>query len=284
MRLNKFCGGVLALATFLGACAAPSSHEAGENRRIVALVPAYAADLFAMGAGDRVVGVSKFSDRVPGAAALPKVADFATVDTERIVALRADRIVGIPAQAREVESLKRAGIPVTLISDDRFDDIFAAIATLGDLSHHRAQADALAAKLRARTAQLESSTKTFARRPRVFVVLGTGPIWTAGRGSFIETLIERAGGRNAAHDLAQPWGQYSEEALLRSQPDALVAGPEVHLEDVLGREPWRSLRAVRERRIFSIPDRATIDALYQPGPTYNEGLHWLIERLSAIAR
>lgn len=283
MRLNKF-GVVLVLATFLAACAGSSPRSTSENRRIVTLVPAYAADLFAIGAGDRVVGVSKFSERVRGAAALPQVADFSTVDTERIVALHADRVVGIPAQAREVASLERAGIAVTLIPDDRFDDIFTAIATFGDLTGRRDAANDLAGRLRARTAELERTTRSFTRHPSVFVVLGTGPIWTAGHGSFIGSLIERAGGRNAASDLAQPWGEYSEEALLRRQPDALVAGPEVHLNDVLGREPWRSLRAVKLHHVFVLGDRATVDALYQPGPNYNEGLRWLIERLSAIAR
>lgn len=283
MRLNKL-GGVLVLATFLAACAGSSPRSGSENRRIVTLVPAYAADLFAIGAGDRVVGVSKFSERVPGAAALPKVADFSTVDTERIVALHADRVVGIPAQAREVAALERAGIAVTLIPDDRFDDIFAAIATFGDLTGRRDAANELARRLRSRTAELERRTRSFTHHPSVFVVLGTGPIWTAGRGSFIGSLIERAGGRNAASDLAQPWGEYSEEALLRRQPDALVAGPEVHLNDVLTREPWRSLRAVKLHHVFVLRDRSTVDALYQPGPQYNEGLSWLIERLSAIAR
>lgn len=283
MQLNKVLCAALVAATFLAACASPSPQSV-ESRRIVTLVPAFGADLFAIGAGDRLVGVSKFTRSVPAAAALPKVADFASVDTEKIVALRADRAIGIPAQTRELESVRHAGIAVTVLRDDTYDDIFTAIAALGELSDHRAQAGALAARLRAQTVALQARTKTFARRPSVFVVLGTGPIWTAGKGSFVESLIERAGGRNAAHDLSIPWGQYSEEALLRAQPDALVAGPEVHLDQALTREPWRSLRAVREHHVFLLNDRATLDAFYQPGPNYNEGLRWLIERLSTIAR
>ena len=283
VAVNRFAL-CLVFATFLAACSSAAPQQTAQNQRIVALVPSLATDLFAIGAGDRVVGVSKFTDNIPAAAALPKVADFSSVDTERIIALHADRAIGIPSQAKLAAPLQRAGIPVTLIRDDTYDDIFTTINRLGDLTDRQAQAHALVGKLRAETATLQKQTASFKRKPSVFIILGTGPIWTAGRGSFIETLIERAGGTNAAHDLEQPWGQYSEEALLRAQPDALIAGPEVQLQTVIGREPWRSLHAVRNGHVFILKDRATVNALYQPGPNYNEGLHWLIERLTAIAR
>lgn len=265
----------LALAVALAGSAAPP--------RLVAIVPSMADDLFAIGAGPQVVGVSRFVDDVAAAKNVPVVADFQSVDVERIVALHPDVVVGMPSQAAMVAGLRRAGIRVVLIPDDSYEDIFTDLRTLGDLSGRRPQAEALIARLQHETAQLRARAERFAYRPSVFYVVGTGPIWTVGRGSYIATLLEFAGGRNAAAGLTTPWGQYSEEALLRAQPDAVIAGRDTPISGVLAREPWRSLRAVREQHVFTPEDARIDDALNRPGPNYNEGLRWLIERLSPLS-
>jgi len=266
---------ILILGLFIGLLGANSAP------RIVALVPSFGDDLFAIGAA-HVVGVCKFTDETPQERAIPVVADFQSVDTERIVALRPDVVVGTPNQAPLVASLKRAGLRVVLIKDDTYDDIFTDVQVLGDLSGRRSAAAALASRLRAETAQLHAKAMRFTYHPRVFFALGSGPIWTAGRDSYLGTLLRLAGARNVADDLATPWGEYSAEALLRAQPDAIVAGHDTDLASVTGREPWRSLSAVRNGNLF-IPDQRTTDALYRPGPHYNEGLRWLIERLSPLS-
>lgn len=254
--------------------AAPAPHP-----RIVALMPSLVEDFFAVGAGAHVVGVSAYSD-FAGAKGLPVVADFSSVDAEKIVSLHPDVVVGIPAQARLVEPLKRAGIRVLLLPDDGYADIFSNLAAAGDLSGHAREADALTSKLAAETKEIRTQTYSFKRRPSVFVVLGTGPIWTAGKKSYIATLISLAGGRNAAGDLDASYGQYSPEALLRDQPDAIVTDPSVRLDAVLQNEPWRSLNAVRLKHVFTVDPAAMLE---RPGPNYNEGLRWLVERLTPLA-
>ena len=267
----------------LVACAAPAQHPnvAPAERRFVVLVPSLAEDLFAIGAGSRVVGVSQFTDVAPPS--IPRVADFQSVATERIVALHPDVVVALPSQDRMLQPLRHAGMNVELIPDDTYDDIFTDIRTLGDLSGRNAEAQDEIAKLKSQTAQLQLLAQTFHRRPSVFFALGTGPIWTAGPESYIGHLIELAGGTDAAQ-ISQPWGQYSEEALVRAQPDAIFSANEVHLRAVLSSEPWRSLHAVREGHVFTITDSTIVNALYRPGPRYNEGLRWLIERLTPLAR
>jgi len=275
----------LLLAAGLAACAAPSrapSEPAAAGRpasRVVALVPSLGDDLFAIGAGPAVVGVSAYTD-VPAARDVPRVSDSSSVDAEKIVALRPDLVVGIPAQARGVEALQRAGVRVVLLRDDRYEDIFTDLARLGELTGRSSQAAATIARLRARTAQLQARTRSFKRKPSVFVTFGTGPIWTAGSGSYVSELIELAGGRNAAGDLRQAWGEYGAESLLRAQPDVIVTDPSVHLESALGREPWRSLRAVREGRVYVVKPASILE---QPGTHYTEGLQWLIDRLAPLA-
>ncbi len=242
-------------------------------RRIVSLVPSLTEDLFAVGAGSSVVGVSQYTDYPPEAKRLPQVASFAAINAERVVALHADLAVGIPAQDRLAGDLRRAGIRVELIRDDTFADIFTDLATVGDLTAHTVEARALIARLHARTAALTRSVKRRARKPSVFVVLGVAPVYTVGRGSYIATLIEMAGGRNAAGDVNAPYARYSAEALVARQPDLLVVDPDVRLSDVLSQPPWNALRAVREHRVYTLPDAAILE---RPGPRYNDGLAWLI--------
>ncbi len=121
----------------------------------------------------------------------------------------------------------------------------------------------------------------FAHRPRVFVALGTGPIWTVGPQSYIATLIRLAGGTDAVTSLPSAYAQYSAESLLALQPDVIITDPEVHLASVLNREPWRSLRAVREHHVYLVDPPAI---LQRPGPRYTQGLAWLIEHLRASLR
>ena len=96
----------------------PSPH------RIVALAPSLVEDLFALGLGERVVGVSIYADYPPAARRLPIVAEAASIDSERIVALRPELVVGLAAQAGLVAPLRRAGLRVILLPDDAYEDIF----------------------------------------------------------------------------------------------------------------------------------------------------------------
>jgi ABC-type Fe3+-hydroxamate transport system substrate-binding protein len=243
------------------------------------MMPFVADDLYAIGAGSQLVAVSSFTDD-PRARGLPRVADFTSVDAERIVALHPDVAVGISAQARLVDPLRRAGIDVVLLHDDAFTDIFTNLRAVGTLTGHAKEAAATIERLQQTTAQLHARTRAFTRRPSVFIVLGSGPIWTAGRSSYIATLIGLAGGSNAAADLHAAYGQYSAEALLRTQPEVLVTDPAIRLDAVLDREPWRSLRAVRLRHVYTVVPAAIIE---RPGPQYNEGIRWLVERLTPLA-
>jgi ABC-type Fe3+-hydroxamate transport system substrate-binding protein len=251
--------------------------------RIVTLIPSFAEDVCAVGACPQLVGVSKFSGDIPGASAKPVVGDFASVDAERIIALHPDVVVAIASQMHLVAPLQRAGIRVIFLADDTYDDIFTDLQMLGQLTGHSAQAHAKIVALKRETARLHATIAHRAYRPSVFIALGTGPIWTVGPSSYIARLIELAGGRNAAADLPSAWGEYSDEALIRAQPDVIIAGEDTNIAPVQTREPWRSLRAVREGQVFAISDPRVENALFRPGPQYNEGLRWLIERLSSLS-
>jgi iron complex transport system substrate-binding protein len=274
VSIRRFAA-LLALAALVGAAPA--------RTRIVVLVPSLAEDAVAIGAGAQVVGVSRYTNDVPGVAGAAIVADFQSVDTEKIVALAPDAVIGIPSQARLTAQLAHAGIRVILMPDDSYDDIFTDIRRIGEVTGHAPAANRLILRLQRETQALHASVMRRKYHPSVFITLGTGPIWTAGAPSYLSRLIELAGGRNAADDLSVPWGAYSEEALLHAQPDAIVSGYETNLRDVENREPWRSLHAVREGHVCVITDQRIANALFRPGPRYIEGLRWLIARLSSLS-
>ncbi len=114
---------------------------------------------------------------------MPRVADATSVDAEAIVALHPTVVVGIPAQSRFTEPLRRAGVRVVLLPDDTYEAIFTNLERIGALTGREREAAATVRRLQHETAELHAQTRGFARRPSVFVVLGNGPIWTAGAGS-----------------------------------------------------------------------------------------------------
>jgi iron complex transport system substrate-binding protein len=268
-----------ALLAALSACsttAQPARHATGAPR-IVTLMPVFAQDLCALGAGAQLAGVSQYSEDARCARGLPQVNDFASVDTEKIISLHPDFVVAIPAQRTLTVALARAGVRVVYLPDDSFHDIFSNVYALGRLSRH--DPSSLVARLRERTRALQAS-EHFTKRMRVFVALQAQPIWTVGPQSYISTLLQLAGARNAVTALPRAYAQYSAEALIRLQPDAIVTSSDTHLADLFGREPWRSLRAVRDGHVFVLGDASLLET---PGPSYNEGLAWLIERLRSLS-
>jgi ABC-type Fe3+-hydroxamate transport system substrate-binding protein len=260
----------LALTVTLAFCPA-AVHAEQPAGRIVSLVPSLTEDLFALGVGSRLVAVSEYTDYPKAAKSLPRVASFTSVDSERIVALHPDLVVGILSQAAMTAALTRANLHVVLFRDDTLDDIYTTIDRLGRLVGRTHEANVLVRSLRNETMRLQQTVDR-SRRPSVFVVLDIAPIYTVGRRSYINTLITMAGGRNAAN-LGRAYGRYSAETLLMRQPDVIIADPLVNLAAVIDREPWRSLRAVRRGEVAYIPDPGI---LLHPGPRYNEGLRWLI--------
>jgi iron complex transport system substrate-binding protein len=252
--------------------------HAGPSQRIVSLMPSFTEDLCAIGAGKQIVGVSEYGN-IGCAKDVPTIGNFSSIDAERVVQLHPDIVIGIPSQRTMTRSLSAAGIPVAFLPDDSLDNLFEAIVGLGRISGRTAEAKQLVASLQLKTQSLQRS-EHFKRRPSVFFVEQGAPIWTVGPQSYIAALIDIAGGRNAVRSLPQAYAQYSPEALVRLQPDAIVATDDAHLDALLDREPWRSLRAVREHRVFILSDS---DILVRPGPRYNEGLAWLIERLRPLA-
>ena len=197
----------LALVAALGTsgCTAATPAHVDLPRRIVSLIPSLTEDLFAVGAGPLVVGVSQYTDFPRAATTLPVVATFASADVERIVRLQPDIVVGIPSQSASAAAVRKTGIRTVLLDDDTFEDIFRDLEALGLLTGRDDAAHGLTDRLRARTTALMRTVRKRAHPLRAFVVLGVAPIFTVGDASYIAKLIELAGGTNGRAVAPRLW-------------------------------------------------------------------------------
>ncbi|MBD5636171.1 MAG: ABC transporter substrate-binding protein, partial [Candidatus Eremiobacteraeota bacterium] len=148
LRLASLGFAFLMLVASLTGTALGSQAVALRAVRIVSLIPSLTEDLFAIGAGPNVVGVSQYTDFPAAAKKLPQVASFTSLDAERIVRLHPDLVIGIPAQARLTADVARAGLRIELIGDETYDDIFTSLARLGALTGREREARALTHRLR----------------------------------------------------------------------------------------------------------------------------------------
>ncbi|TAM85604.1 hypothetical protein EPN42_14785 [bacterium] len=282
MKRMAVLAAVLAL-TVVG-CArqapAPNVYADEQHKRIVSLAPSLTEELFAIGAGEQVVGTSAYTAYPPQARAVPVIDAASWINTEKILALRPDFVVGLPSDAARTRGLERAKVPAFLMKDDRYEDIYATLGELGVLTGRVDAAGNVEQRLRSRVGELKKKGAAFRVRPRLFVVLDVSPIYTVGRGSYIDSLLVMAGARNVVENRL-PYPNYSAERLLADQPDALIVAAEVNVKPLLARPPWSDLRAVRKGRVYQVPPNVGLEV---PGPRVAEGLAWLVrvvERLQS---
>jgi iron complex transport system substrate-binding protein len=243
-----------------------------EPRRIVSLAPSLTEILFALGAGDRVAGVTSYCDYPPEARLKESVGDTLKPSVERIVALKADLVIVSTASQVEafVQKLEELGIPVYVSNPRSLEGVLESIDKVGELIDAADNARQLTDRLRGRISSIESRASEQASRS-VLVILGTEPLITAGAASFINDLVNRAGGRSISADVRGDYPQYSLETAVAKQPEVifLQAGGNV-LPERLGETP-----AAAAGRVYRLDD----DLLLRPGPRVVDGLEQMAARI-----
>ena len=252
---------------------AHAQAPAARPPRIVSLIPATTEMLFAMGAGDRLVGVGTY-DRFPAEVArLPRVGGLIDPDTERILALRPDLVIVYNTQVELKQRLDRARLPYFSYEHRALPDIMTTVRVLGERvgAGERAQAvaDEMDHALAAVSASVAGQT-----RPRALLVFGRQPgtlrsVNASGGYGFLADLLNIAGAENVFNDIKQQSVQASTEMILARRPDVIVelkygaAAPGLDVAREL--EPWTALAsvpAVRNKRLYLL----TGDEFVVPGP------------------
>lgn len=193
-----------------------------EPRRIVSLAPALTEILFALGAGDRLVGTAEFSNFPPEAAKVPVVGALAG-DLERILARRPDLVVATTEgnDRRVVESLERLGTPVWVADAKDLSGVILSIERLGAAVGRGEEGRRIAREMRRRVAAVEALPAP-RPAPRVAWVVWPDPLVVAGAGSFLDDLVRRGGGMNAFGDVDRPWPTVGREELAARRPDVVL--------------------------------------------------------------
>jgi iron complex transport system substrate-binding protein len=249
---------------------------------VVSLAPSNTEILYAIGAGDLVIGRDELSDFPEEAKAVESVGgSMGDFNTEAILALQPDLVLASELNAPElVKSIEDLGITVySLPNPKTFEDLYKNLETVATLTGH--DATELIDSLKARVAAVDEKIAPLSSRIPVFYELdGTDPLkpWTSGPGTFIDMLITRAGGYNVGATLEGDWAQISSEELVKADPQVILLGDALYgvtVESVAARTGWDSITAVKNNAIYPFnPDIAT-----RPGPRLVDALEELAKLL-----
>ncbi len=226
--------------------------------------------LFALGVGEKIVGVTDYCDYPAEAKQRPKIGGFINPSFDDIVQLEPDLVIatadGNPPELRT--KLGRMGVPVFVINPKSFTEVMITIQRLGDLLNVSAPAARLVHTLQDRIRGVEQRVH-HRSRVKAFLVLAQNPLMTANDQTVFGSLVMAAGGINVAGSSPIRYPRYSWEALLLEDPEVLIFADEER--PALSSKRWRQLSAVQKGRVCSIP----VDLLERPGPRLVEGLELL---------
>lgn len=238
--------------------------------RIASISPAETEILFALGLGDRIVAVSDYCNYPEEALALPKLGGVYDPNIEAILAAEADLIVGgLSLQGEPAEAIR--GLGQTLYRSDQqyISDIFEVIATIGLITDHQVEAEALIASMKAEMDRVTAAVADLPEEERKKVFVEFAPGFTVGQGEYMHELIELAGGYNIAGDVTG-WTHIDEEKVIADNPDVIFYAEglidfDTNLpmdELIVNRPGWESINAVRNGQLYGLDE----DELSRPGP------------------
>jgi iron complex transport system substrate-binding protein len=247
--------------------------------RLVSLAPNITETLFALGAGDEVVGVTNYCNYPPAALTKPKVGDFVNPSIETIVALKPDLVLmEYWRSSKTARRLAQLGIPFTeTVSPMSLQEVYQLIDQVGKSVRREAEAERLIAKMKRRIEAVRARTSRFPYHPSVYVEIDP-PSWTVGKGSYTSEAIALAGGRNLFDDLDRPASLVSKEEVVKRDPDVILSFW-AKADQIRSRPGWESIKAVREGRIIDDFNR---DLLSRGSPRLVEGIERLADRLEAL--
>jgi len=240
--------------------------------RIISLAPSITETLFALGAGDRIAGVTTYCDHPPEATAKEKVGDTLKPNIEKIVALKADLVIVSTSSQLEqyVRRLEDLNVPVYISNPRNIDQVIESISRIGLLIGSEDQARTLESEMRVRISRIAGRLQGSAR-PSVFFLLGSEPLITVGKGTFLDDLIRRAGGESISGDVAGDYPQFSLETAVSRKPEVIfIQFDEKELPARLRKTP-----AGENGRVYHLND----DLVSRPGPRIVDGLEQMAAKI-----
>jgi len=238
--------------------------------RILALSPHACEILYAIGAGDDVVGAVDYCDYPEPVIDVPRIGSYTGINLEAALRLKPTMAV-ISATSRQKEQLQTLGIRVIRSAPQSVDDVLADIRRLGRLTGHARQAEAVAVNIQQRLNRL---ARTSSRQPeKVFYEVWHDPLQTVGGTGFINDLLQRAGLKNVFASIALETPRINIEAVLHAAPEIIII-PSEHRDVAARKRFWKQWLGDKIRFIVVNPD-----LMHRPGPRVIDGMEALQQAL-----
>lgn len=255
-------------------------------RRIVCLTAETTEIVYALGAGDRVVGVPGTATRPPEARAKPKVGGFTTFRLDRILALEPDLVLAFSDLQKDiVRDLVGTGIPVFVANQRSFEEILETILMIGGLIGREAEARALIQDMRDEVKQIREFSSVWPARPRVYFEEWPDPLIAGIR--WVSELVELAGGQDIFPELRERSSAAERVVdpaeVVRRDPQIIVAswcGKKMDRDAVRSRPGWEAISAIKEDQLYELEGADILS----PGPSVLVGLRQLHEVIQSFIR
>lgn len=253
-----------------------------QPEKIVSLAPSNTEILFALELEDEIVGVTESCDYPEEALETKNIGTITEPNLEEIIQLEPDLVVAASINSQEIiDRLEEVGITVLAFDPKSVDEVITTINQIGRVTGQNNTAEELAGNMEARKEKVENKVnENLEERPTVFYEIWNDPLTTAGPDTFIDNLIELAGGENIARDAEEEWPQYSMEVLLEKNPEVYLSTghsgeEEVTEESIAERDNYDQITAIKEGRIAIFDE----DIVNRGGPRIIEGLEEIAEAL-----
>lgn len=244
--------------------------------RIISLAPSNTEILYALGLGEKVVGVTSYDDYPAEALEVEKIGDFNGINLEKIVELQPDLVVNYgPGNEEENARLEEAGINYVGFEPESIDAVIDTITRIGQLTGASDQAKILADEMSIKRDEILSKIEG-AESKTVFYEIWHEPLMAAGTGSFMDELMTMAGGENIAKDAEGEYPQFDLEQLVERNPEVYLTSadlPEKTVESIIARPGFENIEAIMNGNVYVLD----ANIMSRPGPR-------IIEALEIIAK
>jgi iron complex transport system substrate-binding protein len=193
-------------------------------QKIISLAPNITEILFALGLGEKIVGVTRYCDFPEDAIKKEKIGGLVDPNPEKIIALNPDLIMGFRGNPlRTLERLRNLSLPLFVLdTGTTIESLFPLIKKIGRITHAEKRAELFAQSLRARYENILTSLQSVRHEPKVFLSLHGMGLWTCGSESFLNDLVHKARGVNITGNIPRKWLNYNREQLIHEEPEVII--------------------------------------------------------------
>lgn len=245
-----------------------------EPQRIVSIMPSNTEVAFALGVGDKIIGVLKWDEYPEEVKEIEKVGDQ-NINIESIIALNPDLVLGHASHATNsaegLQLIRDAGIAVVLINEaNSFEQVYDSIEMIGKVTGAEEKAIEVVKDMKDKIAVVQEKAAHITDKKSVVFEVGSAPLFVAGTNTFMDEILSIINAENVITE--EGWYQPDEEALVERNPDVIITTYGYYVEDsigeVTGRPGWQDITAVKENQVYDVHS----DKVTRPGPRLAEGV------------